>query len=185
MAIKSSARISRKVKDLLNENSVKFIRVVGASGDGLSAALESIEALDCVSNRCLTISDIFFPGGIGFVGWFANALGVFEGISTRPGAIPPFLLELSRLRDIGFVLIDDFHEVFRAPGITVGRLMLDINSLLAALPELRIIICEAEDIHSPDYVHLLNCSIVDVKLKRRGKRKNVNRLPCNSRRDLF
>ncbi|MGF6221949.1 hypothetical protein [Pseudomonas sp. YL-218 TE3947] len=165
MVIKSSTRVSREVKDLLHENIVKFIRVVGASGDGLSSALDSIQTLDCVSNRCLTISDIFFSGRIGFIGWFANALGVFEGVNTRPGFIPPFLLEFARLRDIGVVLIDDFHEVFRAPGITVGRLMFDINSLLAALPELRIIICEAEDIDSPNYVHLLNCPVANVKLR--------------------
>ncbi|MNP27578.1 hypothetical protein D3C76_1204980 [compost metagenome] len=130
----------------------------------MSSTLDSIQALSGVSNEHLTISDIFFPGRVGFLGWFANALGVFEGVSTRPGAVPDFLLELARLRGIGFVLIDDFHEVFRAPGITVSRLALDINFLLAALPGLRIIICEAEDVDIPNYVDLLDFPVANVKI---------------------
>lgn len=158
----ATARGVASVCSMLMQDHVRFVRIIGPSGSDLSFILQQVYRRPEIYVRSVLIEDMFFSSAQGLPGWFANALGLYEGTEPRPSTVPNHLAAFVFLRGISFLFIDDFHDVFLAPGGGVARITRDINLLLTKLPSLRIVVAEASDAVTPDYPELLEWRVHSV-----------------------
>lgn len=152
-----------RVYETLQTESLRIVRVTGAAGTGFTPILRKILTYPLVGYSSICIEDIFFDSEHGFLGWVSNALGLYEGGVAARGKVPPHMLEFIRLRGVKYLIFDNFHDAFYVRGVSSAGMAKDINSLLSACSDLRIIVAQRVDYNDFVFTSLLEHPWCDIR----------------------
>ena len=142
-------KVACRAYETLQTESLRIVRVIGAAGTRFTPMLKKVLTYPVVENSSICIEDIFFDSDHGFLGWVSNALGLYEGVIAARGRVPPHLPEFVRLMGVKYLIFENFHDAFYVRGVSSAAIAKDINSLLSACPNLRILV--AQTIHHSDF----------------------------------
>ncbi|MBU6958932.1 hypothetical protein KRR23_14425 [Pseudomonas sp. CVAP len=141
----------------------KFVRVTGEAGSGFTPILRKILAYPSVGHSSVFIEEIFFDSEHGLLGWVSNALGLYEGGVAARGKVPAHLPELIRLRGVRYLIFDNFHDAFYVQGVSRAGMAKDINLLLSACADLRIIVTQKVGRDDFVFIDLLEHPVCDIR----------------------
>lgn len=152
------------VCDMMDTDGVRIVRVLGEPGSGLTPVLKEILSRPSVLDSSILIENIYFDSEHGFLGWVSNALGLYEGAVAARGKVPAHLAEIIRLRAVKFLIFDNFHDAFYLRGASKNGMATDINALLLACVDLKIVMAQVESHDDAEYTTLLKYPVCDIRI---------------------
>jgi hypothetical protein len=143
---------------------VRIVRIMGKPGSDLAPVLKKILSRPLVLRSSILIENIYFDSEHGFLGWVSNALGLYEGAVAARGKVPAHLTEMIRLRSIKYLMLNDFNDAFYVQGVSKSGMARDINSLLLACVDLKVVVAQIENCDDSEYTNLLNYPVFDIRI---------------------
>lgn len=156
------SRVASRVLDVLRTEDVRIVRVVGKPGSGFTPILKTILSSPPILRSSILIENIYFDSEHGLLGWVSNALGLYEGAVATRGKVPKHLPEILRLRGVKYLFFDNFHDAFYLSGVSMFGMVKDINALLCACVDLRLIVAQTVSHHDQEFTSQLMCPVYDI-----------------------
>lgn len=156
--------VADRVCDMMNSDDVRIVRILGKPGAYLTPILKKRISRPSVLCSSILIENIYFDSEHGFLGWVSNALGLYEGAVAARGKVPTHLTEMIRLRAVKYLMLDNFHDAFYLRGVSKNGMATDINSLLLACVDLKIVVAQSEYYDDSEYTALLKYRVCDIRI---------------------
>jgi hypothetical protein len=153
-----------RVSEIMKTGGVRIIRVLGKPEYDLTPVLKKLLSSASVLRSSILIENIYFDSEQGFLGWVSNALGLYEGAVAARGKVPAHLAEIIRLRAVKYLMFYNFQDAFYLRGVSKNGMATDINSLLLACEDLKIVVAQSEHHDDSEYTALLKYPVGDIRI---------------------